>query len=438
MPRSQSIGLAVAVGILGLVSAFVPVLQTLEEGLGLRGLFELRGPRDAPDEVVIVSISRDSAETLGLPSNLVQWPRRIHADAIEAIAEAGAAAIVMDIAFETKRDEADDTRLAAAIERAGRVVLLEHIRAGSRPIPGLELEARELRQVPAYEPFRSRAIGAGPFTLPTFPIRTSQFWAFGAGDADGPMLPALALQTYLLESYPAFIDSLAGNTVASRDYSFPPDATLPGRLQDVMRSIRRIYRRDPDLMRRVSAALDESSETADQRTAVEALNALYGGSSSRYLNFFGPSGTIRTYPFHEVLGAEYASGLGRDLAGKVVFVGYADREQSEQQDEFISVYSEETGLSLGGVEIGATAFANMLHGDSVVPLSRGMQVSLLLVWGIVAGLIVTALRLPFAIARCVRAHHPVSRKCRCAVLLASALATTGHSVGSAVAAAGDR
>jgi adenylate cyclase len=71
----------------------------------------------------------------------------------------------------------------------------------------------------------------------------------------------------------------------------------------------------------------------------------------------------------------------------VVFVGFAEREQSEQQDEFISVYSESSGLSLSGVEIGATAFANLLTTTAVRPLDRNVELLLLASLGFVLALL---------------------------------------------------
>ena len=58
-------GLGVLVAITGLIVASRPFGQGWEEGLGLTWLFQLRGPIAPPDEVVILSIDRESSERFG-------------------------------------------------------------------------------------------------------------------------------------------------------------------------------------------------------------------------------------------------------------------------------------------------------------------------------------------------------------------------------------
>jgi adenylate cyclase len=72
----------------------------------------------------------------------------------------------------------------------------------------------------------------------------------------------------------------------------------------------------------------------------------------------------------------------------MVFVGGAEPRQSEQQDDFHSVFSQQTGANLSGVEIGATAFANLLEGRSIVPLAMPAHLLLVLLWGMVLGVFV--------------------------------------------------
>ena len=55
------------VGAIGLMICITPVRTVLEEGIGLGLLFALRGPRPAPEEVLIVAIDKASAEHLQLP-----------------------------------------------------------------------------------------------------------------------------------------------------------------------------------------------------------------------------------------------------------------------------------------------------------------------------------------------------------------------------------
>ena len=56
------------------------------------------------------------------------------------------------------------------------------------------------------------------------------------------------------------------------------------------------------------------------------------------------------------------------LKGKAVFVGAASRVPQEQKDGFYTVCSQADGLDISGVEIAATAFANILRDKPVRPL----------------------------------------------------------------------
>ena len=73
-------------GALGLLLSFVPFGLDLEEDLALQLLFGLRGARPAPADVVVVSIDKLSAETLGLPGDAAKWPRSLHARVTENLA----------------------------------------------------------------------------------------------------------------------------------------------------------------------------------------------------------------------------------------------------------------------------------------------------------------------------------------------------------------
>jgi adenylate cyclase len=131
---------------------------------------------------------------------------------------------------------------------------------------------------------------------------------------------------------------------------------------------------------------------------LRALIAAYAGADSRYLNFYGPTGTIETIPYHAILAADREALAALGLAGRIVFVGFSERRQAEQQDEFISVYSERTGLNLSGVEIGATAFANLADMSSVRPLPMWGALVLAAVWGALLAGALSALRSGHAVA----------------------------------------
>ncbi|MCU7813553.1 MAG: CHASE2 domain-containing protein, partial [Candidatus Thiodiazotropha sp. (ex Notomyrtea botanica)] len=119
--------------------------------------------------------------------------------------------------------------------------------------------------------------------------------------------------------------------------------------------------------------------TSSQLQRLTALLQLYVGNSYPYLNFYGPPGSILTIPYQELLSADPTE-LHR-FEDKVVFVGYAGAYQPRQKDGFYTVFTQENGLDLSGVEIAATAFANLLQNETLTPLPPSSLILLLLVYG---------------------------------------------------------
>jgi adenylate cyclase len=71
-----------------------------------------------------------------------------------------------------------------------------------------------------------------------------------------------------------------------------------------------------------------------------------------------------------------------DLKGKVVFVGLSERLRPEQKDGFYSVFSQSTGIDISGVEIAASAFANLLEDKPVQPLVFPVHHITVFIWGV--------------------------------------------------------
>lgn len=93
-----------------------------------------------------------------------------------------------------------------------------------------------------------------------------------------------------------------------------------------MRALRRELRTNRQLYNRLLASLatdHESDLSANERRLLRALVRIYGGSHAHYFNFYGPPGIVPTIRGSEVLDPDDSGdvGDGRDLSGKVVFVG---------------------------------------------------------------------------------------------------------------------
>jgi adenylate cyclase len=384
--------LGLGVGVLGVLASMLPPILEVEESLGLGWLFAVRGPLDPPEDVVVVGISRESADAFGIGTDLDDWPRSLHADLIDQLASAGAAVIVFDIIFDKPRTPDGDLRLAEAVTRAGNVILLERVRsehvelqddAGSGGAVFWE------RRVPPIEPLQHGALATAPFTLPVVPIRVGQFWTFGRAAGDTPNLPATALHAYALPLQDALVRLLidARPELGEALAGLPSGPTV--NLQDTIRELRGSVRAHGLLGADLARRVEQGSETPERLRRLRALAALYTGPDSRYLNYYGPARTITTIPYHHAA-PQLAEGIAEAVAGKVVFVGFSERRQPEQQDAFISVFSERSGRNLSGVEIGATAFANLLDGTTLRPLPLPAHWVAVLLWGFAVAAVVVA------------------------------------------------
>ena len=100
-----------------------------------------------------------------------------------------------------------------------------------------------------------------------------------------------------------------------------------------------------------------------------------------------------TLPVYQVLDKSAAQAPA--LAGRVVFVGLSDLN-NPHEDDFPTVFSRPDGVEIAGVEIAATAFANLLDGRLVEPAALWTELVWLGLFGCAIGLI--ARLLPAAIA----------------------------------------
>lgn len=243
-------------GVLTLIAVSGPG-QRLEQRLGLPALYLARGAVEPPPGALIIGLDLASVRwlalvapefetrapalaaclgpeshalaTMRIPSDL---PRALHGCLIELLAERDAEAVVIDIVFNVPRE--GDTALAAAIERAGRVVLLEGIaeRAGTTerrsPRPALARGAAATgsflvttRAGDSVSGYRTDPTASdGLADLPALAHRLTggapppradpqPFWLYGPPGA----LPALSLRAVHDPDLAGLPDSLAGTTV---------------------------------------------------------------------------------------------------------------------------------------------------------------------------------------------------------------------------------
>lgn len=113
--------------------------------------------------------------------------------------------------------------------------------------------------------------------------------------------------------------------------------------------------------------LSRGREATQPLQAFEALDSDRSASFSSgdlpnpiTINFYGPAETLTTIPIDIALRMS-ATEARAIFANKVVYIGYSDRRQTEQQDAYRTVFSDRHGIDISGVEISATVFANLLQ-----------------------------------------------------------------------------
>jgi adenylate cyclase len=374
-------------GLLGALFFLTPVGTSVEEDFGLGWLFQVRGPNPPPPEVVLVTIDTASMRALELDRRHYKWPRALHADLVNRLSSVGAGFLAFDVYFGDARELEGDRAFADAMHRAGNVLLFQLVRKDAVPLGeaggAVVFTERIMDPIPA---LREAAAAMAPFMLPGVPVKVSQFWKFKPETGDTPTLPALAFQYYAL---PAYDELLALFQELGIDHAFPISSVAlleaPG-LAENMKRLRQAFIRQG-----VGERLHEAfSPRPDVSPQLRSLIALYSGNHSQYLNYYGPPNSIHSISYHKVLQMSEQELL--QFKDKAVFVGASEAFQWDQVDTFYTVYSDrETGHNISGVEVGATAFGNLLQGIWIKPLGEGYVVVLLFVWGAVVGFLCRAL-----------------------------------------------
>jgi adenylate cyclase len=373
-------------------------MLSIEENVGMGLLFKLRGAKQAPSDAVVVSIDRESSENLNLPDNPDKWPRSLHARLVENLEKEGAKVIAFDIHFIEPRSAKDDALFAEAVGKARNVILCEPVKIKEVQLPkGIASDSLNHNIVKVVQPidlFLHSAVATAPFTLPRIPFKVSQYWTFETGAGDSPTMPVVAMQLFTMRVYEDFIRLLEkASPKQAKKLPRDSDTAIQTRgIKEVMKDIRTIFENDPliaeDMLKELEG-LQTASYDEKRYRLIKSLIKMYGGSNSRFLNYYGPPGTVTTIPYYQALQLHEGAVGDRqiDLRGKAVFVGLSEVLLAERKDSFYTVFSRPNGTFIGGVEIMATAFSNLLVDKPLKSVSLAFYIILVLLWGIIAGVI---------------------------------------------------
>lgn len=395
---TKAVLFGLAVGSLGLMVGIAPFGTSLEEAFGLHLLFKLRGARQVPSDVVIITMDKISADHLGLPDSPRKWPRSLHAHLIEKLNQQNAAVVAFDIIFSEDRIAENDKLFAEAIQKAGNVVLADWLKTDKVPVldssgahsGNLEIE----RILPPIAPLEHAALASAPFALPKVPVKVNSYWAFKTGAGDTPTLPVVVFQVFALQVYDQFIE-LLNEVGVFREQLLPArreDVLADKNIKELIYTLRNHLEQYPSLAAKMLATLETSKPVAVDEKKYRILKSLiqmYQGPKSRYLNFYGPPGTIPTVSYYRILDPPSDSSADAPLIplkGKVIFVGLSEHLRPEQKDGFYTVFSRPDGLDISGVEIAATAFANLLEDKPIQSLRSGRGFLMIFLWGLLIGI----------------------------------------------------
>ncbi|MBW2680906.1 MAG: adenylate/guanylate cyclase domain-containing protein [Deltaproteobacteria bacterium] len=391
---SKAMIISLLFGILGVIASVAPMGLYLEENLGLKSLFRLRGVREPPSDVIIVSLDKVSSDNLNLPAEPEKWPRSFHASLTENLTRQGVAVIVFDMTFNKPDTLKNDNLFAQAIRNAGNVVLCECLKKVSAPLIDKNgKHTGELiieRAVPPIPVLAQSALALAPFPLPKVPVRVNQYWTFKTEAGDTPTLPVTVFQIFAFEMYDEFIRLL--ETVSpskSEKLLHDKDEIIFNRwIEENILILRDIFRENPLIGEKMIEEIQNSNSLSfdsKKKRLITSLVKIFQGPKSRYLNYYGPPGTIETIPYYHLTHYPNKSNISLphlDLKGKAVFVGLSEGLRPEQKDGFYSVFSQSNGIDISGVEIAASAFANLLEDKPVQPLVFPVHHATIFLWGV--------------------------------------------------------
>jgi adenylate cyclase len=341
-----------------------------ETGLGLPTLYRARGARAAPPRVLVVAMDNASAGQIHLPRDDFdggrcdrlsvgpsapagsvslppprsgQWPRCLHGRLLDALVVAGARVVAFDLLFRPRPGvrAGEDAEFAEALARfPGGLIAEEWLRTSGDDCDGLRVS-------PTSAALLDAAAGSGPFLLDAPGEqggRTDRWLSFGGCPPGQPTLPLLAWAAFWRDG---FADALVSAGEA------PPGRASPAATLLVLRSARETGR-------------------PLGRPASEPARRLGDGASvpdSVWFNLYGPPGTLPRMTYDEVLllAARDPAALAKRVNGAAVWVGYADYRQPDQYEHFHTASPGRGPTGTSGVELAATAFANLLDGSAVHP-----------------------------------------------------------------------
>jgi len=97
----------------------------------------------------------------------------------------------------------------------------------------------------------------------------------------------------------------------------------------------------------------------------ETLASSLGGTALRYFWLYGKPGSIEAIPLRDLLQRNVGSSIEALAPDSVAFIGASDPSSTNYPDSFPTFIRGGSDADLSGVELAATAFLNLMHGDTL-------------------------------------------------------------------------
>lgn len=396
--------------LLALALHFSDAGRNLERTQGLRLLFQARGALKPPSSVALVAIDDGAGHAIGLPADLAayntcadlrvgklppsyrslpsaarvsEWPRCVHARAVDALHALGARLIVFDVTFRTRDPhhvggvdvrDLQDQMLAQAMQRAGNVFLATKVHS-LMDQDGHGGRAASMQVSQLTESLRAQAMGVGPVHIADVAPPYGRFHLFSQADGERASVLVQALMFQLRTAFPEVKGAIPGaQAPGSGVPASTEDLLAAGELEATGLQLRQFLRRPPP---------DKDLTTAHQPPITKAAQrwlAALGGADVRQINLYGPPGTLVSIDYEALLAG--TTDLAAKVKDKAVFIGYQETDRPEQIDHFESYYERSDGVHYSGVELAATLYANLLD-DATLRTPGHWAVGVLLLFAFV-------------------------------------------------------
>ena len=357
--------------------------RNIENKFGLPLHFKLRGPIQPPENIFILTPYKKTK--IGQKTLLRDWDRAQHAQIIEKLTAFKVSQIAIDIFFREYQNEKNDTHLTESLKDNQNVIINQF---ASKTQSGIGEYVLIRNPIEIF----SQAVGSlAPSLLVDTAHRKDAFYPFYSVinsnenencfaypvDADLPggalaeygqnlhyprvsTLPLAVLEQFLINS-----NAFNGLPYELDQYS---NGTKQPRLCDFFYRIREGLLNEPESLQKLSDSQSSPALKSWLESLIYLKNNLVmlNNNPGIYLNFYGQPQTIPTISY-EQFNSYYEQHKNNPDINKfnnaIVFIGGSFEVSDEEKQDSFETAMTENNNKMSGVEITATAFANLLNNE---------------------------------------------------------------------------